>query len=80
MKKLLCTIQCALWMGLVLLFVTACSDDDNNTRQIEVADESELEQTLSGDQQTSTLSFVAASDWTLRYQKLPPLQKVQTRG
>lgn len=45
MKKLLCTMPCALWMGLVLLFVTACSDDDNNTSQIKVADESELEQT-----------------------------------
>lgn len=75
MKKLLCTIPCALWMGLVLLFVTACSDDDNNTRQIEVADESELEQTLSGDQQTSTLSFVAASDWTSTVSETTPTTK-----
>ena len=65
-------MPCALWMGLVLLFVTACSDDDNNTRQIEVADESELEQTLSGDQQTSTLSFVAASDWTSTVSETTP--------
>lgn len=72
MKKLLCTMPCALWMGLVLLFVTACSDDDNNTSQIEVADESELEQTLSGDQQTSTLSFVAASDWTSTVSETTP--------
>lgn len=75
MKKLLCTMPCALWMGLVLLFVTACSDDDNNTRQIEVADESELEQTLSGDQQTSTLSFVAASDWTSTVSETTPTTK-----
>lgn len=75
MKKLLCTIPCALWMGLMLLFVTACSDDDNNTRQIEVADESELEQTLSGDQQTSTLSFVAASDWTSTVSETTPTTK-----
>lgn len=75
MKKLLCTIPCALWMGLVLLFVTACSDDDNNTRQIEVADESELEQTLSGDQRTSTLSFVAASDWTSTVSETTPTTK-----
>lgn len=75
MKKLLCTIPCAVWMGLVLLFVTACSDDDNNTRQIEVADESELEQTLSGDQQTSTLSFVAASDWTSTVSETTPTTK-----
>ena len=75
MKKLLCTMPCALWMGLVLLFVTACSDDDNNTRQIEVADESELEQTLSGDQRTSTLSFVAASDWTSTVSETTPTTK-----
>ncbi|MBM6672002.1 DUF4595 domain-containing protein [Phocaeicola coprophilus] len=75
MKKLLCTMPCALWMGLVLLFVTACSDDDNNTRQIEIADESELEQTLSGDQQTSTLSFVAASDWTSTVSETTPTTK-----
>lgn len=68
-------MPCALWMGLVLLFVTACSDDDNNTRQIEVADESELEQTLSGDQQTSTLSFVAASDWTSTVSETTPTTK-----
>ena len=65
-------MPCALWMGLVLLFVTACSDDDNNTSQIKVADESELEQTLSGDQQTSTLSFVAASDWTSTVSETTP--------
>ncbi len=58
-----------------MLFVTACSDDDNNTRQIEVADESELEQTLSGDQQTSTLSFVAASDWTSTVSETTPTTK-----
>ena len=68
-------MPCALWMGLVLLFVTACSDDDNNTRQIEVADESELEQTLSGDQQASTLSFVAASDWTSTVSETTPTTK-----
>ena len=68
-------MPCALWMGFVLLFVTACSDDDNNTRQIEVADESELEQTLSGDQQTSTLSFVAASDWTSTVSETTPTTK-----
>ena len=68
-------MPCALWMGLMLLFVTACSDDDNNTRQIEVADESELEQTLSGDQQTSTLSFVAASDWTSTVSETTPTTK-----
>ena len=75
MKKLLCTMPCALWMGLMLLFVTACSDDDNNTSQIKVADESELEQTLSGDQQTSTLSFVAASDWTSTVSETTPTTK-----
>ena len=71
MKKFLFAMPGALLMTLVLLFVAACSDD-NGPKQLEVADESELEQTLSGDQQTSTVSFVAASDWTLRCLKLPP--------
>lgn len=58
-------MPCAWLMSFVFLFfVTACSDSDESTNLIKVSDESELEQTLSADQQTSTISFVAASDWT----------------
>ena len=63
----------ALLVSLVFLFcATACSDGDKGTEMIKVADKSELEQTLSGDQQTSTLSFVAASDWTSAVSEITP--------
>ncbi len=75
-------MPCALLMGFVLLFVAACSDDEKGSGQIKVADESELEQTLSGDQQTSTVSFVAASDWTSTVSEItpPPTEPVKERS